>query len=227
MSLALGSYWGLIPAIFMILGFVWRLFDEGGWIIVIPCQPESSQVKVHPCVWPGEIVIPLPPGKIVDTLCPPSICADGPKMSASAPPKRVCILIRSRPNRRDLGHAAQENLPLTRRHRDRAQREARPQTRSQELHCFHRHQPLFRRGFACAFADTYHLRQRSQHEYAKPPATTPAEMPKPSPDSQAPIAPIIPPTVMLASNQKIQLAKFRTTAIRPPGREAAQTRAKW
>jgi protein-S-isoprenylcysteine O-methyltransferase Ste14 len=28
MSLALGSYWGLVPAALMILGFVWRLFDE-------------------------------------------------------------------------------------------------------------------------------------------------------------------------------------------------------
>jgi protein-S-isoprenylcysteine O-methyltransferase Ste14 len=28
MSLALGSYWGLIPAALVILGFVWRLFDE-------------------------------------------------------------------------------------------------------------------------------------------------------------------------------------------------------
>jgi protein-S-isoprenylcysteine O-methyltransferase Ste14 len=28
MSLALGSYWGLIPAALMTLGFVWRLFDE-------------------------------------------------------------------------------------------------------------------------------------------------------------------------------------------------------
>ena len=28
MSLALGSYWGLIPAILTILGLVWRLFDE-------------------------------------------------------------------------------------------------------------------------------------------------------------------------------------------------------
>jgi protein-S-isoprenylcysteine O-methyltransferase Ste14 len=28
MSLALGSYWGLIPAILAILGLVWRLFDE-------------------------------------------------------------------------------------------------------------------------------------------------------------------------------------------------------
>jgi protein-S-isoprenylcysteine O-methyltransferase Ste14 len=27
-SLALGSYWGLIPAALVILGFVWRLFDE-------------------------------------------------------------------------------------------------------------------------------------------------------------------------------------------------------
>jgi protein-S-isoprenylcysteine O-methyltransferase Ste14 len=28
LSLALGSYWGLIPAILMILGLIWRLFDE-------------------------------------------------------------------------------------------------------------------------------------------------------------------------------------------------------
>jgi protein-S-isoprenylcysteine O-methyltransferase Ste14 len=28
MSLALGSYWGLIPAVLTILGLVWRLFDE-------------------------------------------------------------------------------------------------------------------------------------------------------------------------------------------------------
>lgn len=28
MSLALGSYWGLIPSVLMTLGFVWRLFDE-------------------------------------------------------------------------------------------------------------------------------------------------------------------------------------------------------
>jgi protein-S-isoprenylcysteine O-methyltransferase Ste14 len=28
MSLALGSYWGLIPAALVIIGFVWRLFDE-------------------------------------------------------------------------------------------------------------------------------------------------------------------------------------------------------
>src|SRR5262249_13499657 len=28
MSLALGSYWGLIPAILTILGLIWRLFDE-------------------------------------------------------------------------------------------------------------------------------------------------------------------------------------------------------
>jgi protein-S-isoprenylcysteine O-methyltransferase Ste14 len=28
MSLALGSYWGLIPAALMILCFAWRLFDE-------------------------------------------------------------------------------------------------------------------------------------------------------------------------------------------------------
>ena len=28
MSLVLGSYWGLIPAVLTILGLVWRLFDE-------------------------------------------------------------------------------------------------------------------------------------------------------------------------------------------------------
>jgi protein-S-isoprenylcysteine O-methyltransferase Ste14 len=28
MSLALGSYWGLIPAVLTVLGLVWRLFDE-------------------------------------------------------------------------------------------------------------------------------------------------------------------------------------------------------
>ena len=28
MSLALGSYWALIPAALIALGFVWRLFDE-------------------------------------------------------------------------------------------------------------------------------------------------------------------------------------------------------
>ena len=28
MSLALGSYWGLIPAVLTILGLIWRLFDE-------------------------------------------------------------------------------------------------------------------------------------------------------------------------------------------------------
>jgi len=28
MTLALGSWWGLVPAAFMTLGFVWRLFDE-------------------------------------------------------------------------------------------------------------------------------------------------------------------------------------------------------
>ena len=27
-SLALGSYWGLVPAVLTILGFAWRLVDE-------------------------------------------------------------------------------------------------------------------------------------------------------------------------------------------------------
>jgi protein-S-isoprenylcysteine O-methyltransferase Ste14 len=32
MSLALGSYWGLIPSVLMILGLIWRLFDEEGFL---------------------------------------------------------------------------------------------------------------------------------------------------------------------------------------------------
>lgn len=32
LSLALGSYWGLIPAILTILGLVWRLFDEENFL---------------------------------------------------------------------------------------------------------------------------------------------------------------------------------------------------
>jgi hypothetical protein len=41
-----------------------------------------------------------------------------------------------------------------------------------------------------------------KHEYANPPATMPTAMAKSSSDDQAPI---VPPTAMLASNQKIQL----------------------
>src|SRR5258706_2001327 len=52
----------------------------------------------------------------------------------------------------------------------------------------------------------------------------PTKMPEPSSNSQAPI---VPPRAMLASKQKIQIAKLRTTAIRPPlGGVAAQTQAK-
>jgi len=60
----------------------------------------------------------------------------------------------------------------------------------------------------------YQFRQTAQHEYAKPPAMMPTPMPS-MPDNQAPI---IPPTAKLASNQKIQIAKLRTTAISPPKR---------
>lgn len=33
MSLALGSYWGLIPSVLTILGLVWRLFDEEKFLV--------------------------------------------------------------------------------------------------------------------------------------------------------------------------------------------------
>jgi hypothetical protein len=45
-----------------------------------------------------------------------------------------------------------------------------------------------------------------KHVYMRPPATVPTEMTNASPDNQAPI---IPPTVMLTSNQKIQIASLK------------------
>jgi protein-S-isoprenylcysteine O-methyltransferase Ste14 len=49
MSLALGSYWGLIPAFLMILGFVWRLSDEEQFLTKnLPGYKEySSRVRWH------------------------------------------------------------------------------------------------------------------------------------------------------------------------------------
>ncbi len=45
LSLALGSYWGLIASVLTVLGLVWRLFDEekipyskSSWLHGIPCQ---------------------------------------------------------------------------------------------------------------------------------------------------------------------------------------------
>src|SRR5262249_32778619 len=70
-----------------------------------------------------------------------------------------------------------------------------------------------------SFGWPYHFRPRSQHEYAKPPATMANPMPS-TPDNQAPT---VPPTAKLASNQKIQLAKLLTTAISPLEGVAAQT----
>ena len=52
-------------------------------------------------------------------------------------------------------------------------------------------------------AKAYQFRQMLKHEYMKPPTIMPpTEMAEPLSDSQAPI---IPPTAMLASNQKIQM----------------------
>jgi protein-S-isoprenylcysteine O-methyltransferase Ste14 len=49
MSLALGSYWGLIPAILMILCLVWRLFDEEKFLTEnLPGYPEyCAKVRWH------------------------------------------------------------------------------------------------------------------------------------------------------------------------------------
>ena len=55
-------------------------------------------------------------------------------------------------------------------------------------------------------AKAYQFCQRLKHEYVKPPAIMPpTEMAKSLPDNQAPI---IPPTAMLASNHKIQIASL-------------------
>jgi protein-S-isoprenylcysteine O-methyltransferase Ste14 len=49
MSLALGSYWGLIPAILMTLGFVWRLFDEEKFLAqnLTGYRDYSAKVRWH------------------------------------------------------------------------------------------------------------------------------------------------------------------------------------
>jgi hypothetical protein len=61
-------------------------------------------------------------------------------------------------------------------------------------------------------AKAYQFRQMLKHEYMKPPTIMPAtELAAPLSDSQAPI---IPPTAMLASNQKIQIANLVNGACR-------------
>jgi protein-S-isoprenylcysteine O-methyltransferase Ste14 len=49
MSLALGSYWGLIPSILVALGFVWRLFDEERFLAInLPGYKEyCAKVRWH------------------------------------------------------------------------------------------------------------------------------------------------------------------------------------
>jgi len=61
-------------------------------------------------------------------------------------------------------------------------------------------------------AKAYQFRQMLKHEYMKAPTIMPpTEMAEPLSDSQAPI---IPPTAMLASNQKIQIASLVNGACR-------------
>jgi protein-S-isoprenylcysteine O-methyltransferase Ste14 len=50
MSLALGSYWGLIPAVLTILGLVRRLFDEEQFLAEnLPGYREyCAKVRCHP-----------------------------------------------------------------------------------------------------------------------------------------------------------------------------------
>jgi hypothetical protein len=61
-------------------------------------------------------------------------------------------------------------------------------------------------------AKAYQFCQRLKHEYMKPPTIMPpTEMTEPLSDSQAPI---IPPTAMLASNQKNQIASLVNGACR-------------
>lgn len=61
-------------------------------------------------------------------------------------------------------------------------------------------------------AKAYQFRQMLKHEYMKPPTIMPAtELAEPLSDSQAPI---VPPTAMLASNQKIQIASLVNGACR-------------
>lgn len=52
-SLALGSYWGLIASVLTILGFVWRLFDEEKFLAQnLPGYTEYC-AKVHWHLIPG------------------------------------------------------------------------------------------------------------------------------------------------------------------------------
>jgi protein-S-isoprenylcysteine O-methyltransferase Ste14 len=53
MSLALGSYWSLIPAALMILGFVWRLFDEEKFLAQSLAGYTDYCVKVRWHLIPG------------------------------------------------------------------------------------------------------------------------------------------------------------------------------
>nr|WP_245472127.1 methyltransferase [Rhizobium jaguaris] len=52
-SLALGSYWGLIPAFLTILGLVWRLFDEEKFLAENLCGYSEYCEKVRWHLIPG------------------------------------------------------------------------------------------------------------------------------------------------------------------------------
>jgi protein-S-isoprenylcysteine O-methyltransferase Ste14 len=49
MSLALGSYWGLIPSALLALGFVWRLFDEENFLAenLVGYKEYCAKVRWH------------------------------------------------------------------------------------------------------------------------------------------------------------------------------------
>ena len=54
-TLALGSYWGLIPSVLIALGFVWRLLDEEKFLSenLLGYMEYCRKVKYHliPFVW--------------------------------------------------------------------------------------------------------------------------------------------------------------------------------
>lgn len=53
MTLALGSYWGLIPAVLTIFGLIWRLLDEEKFLADnLPGYPEYC-LKVRRHLIPG------------------------------------------------------------------------------------------------------------------------------------------------------------------------------
>ncbi len=52
-SLALGSYWGLVPVVLLALGFVWRLFDEEKFLALNLSGYTEYQAKVHWHLIPG------------------------------------------------------------------------------------------------------------------------------------------------------------------------------